>query len=93
MTRTSYRAGNQSCTTHHCDRVLQFVLHLSQATFTLTRSLPSIPFDLSALLAFITQESSQLESEALWQVIMATFCLVPVFHILYYMSILTVFFS
>lgn len=45
---------------------LQFSLELSKATLTLTRSLPSIPFDLSALVSFVTEDSIKLDPEALW---------------------------
>ncbi|XP_061171072.1 midasin-like [Saccostrea echinata] len=47
----------------------QFVLDLTKATLTLTRRLPSIPFDLHSLLEFLRQENGKLETEALWNVL------------------------
>ncbi|XP_062606102.1 midasin-like, partial [Saccostrea cucullata] len=47
----------------------QFVLDLSKATLTLTRRLPSIPFDLHSLLEFMKQEKGKLGTEALWNIL------------------------
>eukprot|EP00105_Crassostrea_gigas_P045178 XP_019929326.1 PREDICTED: midasin-like [Crassostrea gigas] len=49
--------------------VQQFSLELSKANLTLTRSLPSIPFDLSALVSFVTEDSIKLDPEALWNIV------------------------